>query len=291
MNVGPDSRLEDPRPGGSNVWLLRKAVGEDEKLSVKAPKLEIKQKPRRRSAAKDAEQEVVGHYAWWVADEGVKARLNMALPEGEGEGAYRLQQARWNAMAAPRPAVWAVRDLSEFPHDSVEAERVLTFAQAPLLAAGGGRVELARAFERHYHSFTADSFGVLSDARSGGLKDDLSLGLELSDNEFDVDPAFDGQNDKPMFSATAESGEAFEAPSWRALRDWYRCYKRMQNVSSDPLLPSSLLPLPRENEDPPDPADLRPVRGAMTPLMTRLIFAYSLLAQSETPQSPGDPDK
>lgn len=291
MDVGPDSRLENPRPGGSSVWLLHKAVGADERLSVKAPKLEIKQKPRRRSAARDAEPEVVGHYAWWVADEGVKARLNMALPEGEDSAADRLQQARWSAMAAPRPAPWEVHDLAEFPRDSSKTERVLTFAQAPLLAAGGGRLGLARALERHFHSFTADSFGVLSDTRSGGLKDDLSLGLEMSDDEFDADPTFDGQNDKPMFAVTADSGEVFEAPSWRALRDWYRCCKRMLNADSDPLLPASLLPLPREHEDPPDPTDLRPARGAVTPLMTRLIFAYSLLAKSEAPQNPGDPDQ
>ena len=38
---------------------------------------------------------------------------------------------------------------------------------------------------KHYHSLTTDSFGVLADVRTGGLKRDLSSAFALKDQEFD----------------------------------------------------------------------------------------------------------
>jgi|GEM_PF-1893298 len=289
--VDPTSDLPDPTPGGETVWLLRHEVGEDPALSIKARLIELKATANRRSTTGAGEEEVIGHQAWWVFDEGVKARLNLALPGSDINGAENMRQVKSNTAAAPRPALWKADDMADFPRDSELADRVLTYSQAALLADGGQRRHLRRIFQRYYHSFTADSLGVLSStANGGGLKLDLNLGLEMNDAEFDSDEFFDGANDKPIFRISDET-DTFDAPSWRALRDYYRAYKKMQDPDGDPMVSAQLLPAPRDDAEPPPLSLGVATPAAFTPLASRVIFAYSAMARPEPADTPGGADQ
>ena len=288
--VDPTTSLADPKPGGDTVWLLRHEVGDDPNLSVKARLIELKQKANRRSVGSNGPDEVVGHQAWWVFDEGVKARLNLALPGSDINGAENLPQVKSNVAAAPRPALWKTDDLDDFPRDSEKADRVLTYSQAALLGDSRQRGGYRNAFQHYYHSFTADSLGVLADTAGGGLRLDLNLALEMNDTEFDADDFFDGANDKPMFVLTDEVGR-YVGPSWRALRDYYRAYKKMETPDGNPMLAAQILPIPRENELPPTLAANTEPRRAFTPLTSRVIFAYSAMVKPEAPETAGGPDK
>ena len=68
----PADPVVDPAPDNDSVWLLRAPVG--------APGQRIKL-PRQPVRAADlpglAGPRRVGHYAWWVGDEGVKAKFNL----------------------------------------------------------------------------------------------------------------------------------------------------------------------------------------------------------------------
>jgi len=114
-----------------------------------------------------------GKYAWWIGDEGVKARLNMANHSNYSAAAV----ATYESMSAPRRGWETVAEFGNYPapddQNNAELSRVVTLREAELLDAtitAGAPSPLEKAF----HSATTDSFGVLSDSLRGGLKYDLT---------------------------------------------------------------------------------------------------------------------
>ncbi len=116
-----------------------------------------------------------GHYAWWVGDEGVKARANVVDPYAEATSPI---QSLLRLVSAQRPALEAVTTLAPFYE-----------ANLPLLAWVSHLTEFVflnpspeyqDALQTRIHDVTLHSRGVLADTRHGGLKRDLSyiLGQE-----------------------------------------------------------------------------------------------------------------
>lgn len=282
----PFTPLDDPASSNDITWLLRKAVGEDDALSVKARKIAIRKMNPTRSSTPDVAY-TVGHYAWWASDEGVKCRANLPLPLHEtAANADTVIQAKWN-LSAPRRASWKMTGMKDLPMDSPDLSKVLTFAQIPLLGAPNQRTKLLASLEKHYHDLTADSLGVLSDCKEGGLKIDLSLAFEMSDEAFENDPFF------------SSADELFRLiPS---MRDHYRTYKRVENPQSDPKLeaqPAAIKPGDSSEEALAlaantylDAGGALPVKARFSPMAMRMAYAYSLLTSDEPPMEPGAPDR
>lgn len=117
----------------------------------------------------------LGRQAWWIGDEGVKAKLNMSDPEPpENELAYE-------DLAAPRRGWETVDGFENYPDrnggDNLMLAKVITLPQAGVMdpsLLGGNAAPLGKAF----HSATTESFGLLTDALNGGLKLDLSNYLQ-----------------------------------------------------------------------------------------------------------------
>lgn len=282
----PFTKLDAPTPGNDIIWLLRKAVGEDDELSVKARKIAVKIKKPTRSSEPNKEY-TVGHYAWWAGDEGVKCRVNLPLPvPASASGAEAMILAKWK-LSAPRRAPWKMVDMAALPMDSPDLAKVLTFAQIPLLGAENQRTRLISSLEKHYHDLTADSNGVISDCKDGGLKIDLSLAFEMTDEEFENDH---------FFSADDELLRLM--PS---LRDHYRTYKRVKNPQTDPSLVAKPCVIKPENDSPEATSvaanmylskeNTSPVNVGFTPVVMRMEYVYSLLCRSEPGKKAGDPDQ
>lgn len=131
----------------------------------------------------------VGRFAWWVGDEGVKARVNLTDPL-----APRAASTDGSAPAfTPTPAQEQLR-LSAAQRLGVERETGLdeiatSLAQTP--AAADARLAVAKLINgrqlslinsgitsaealARFHDITAYSAGVLSDTRKGGLRGDLT---------------------------------------------------------------------------------------------------------------------
>ena len=119
-----------------------------------------------------------GHYAYWVSDEGVKARVNMADPhlvsvDPEAEY-YRTAMAQ---VADPT----AVSDS--------DGEQLLTGANSRWKDGNGdpGKISSLKNIpiftddnlpsDEFFHDFTVHSSGVLANTKDGGLKRDLSTAL------------------------------------------------------------------------------------------------------------------
>jgi hypothetical protein len=121
-----------------------------------------------------------GQYAWWIADENSKAKINAGLeiPAANNQELLALQAAD----AAPGTGFRLVNELSGLPvsagrrwqyGDELSAKSI-SMASLDLLP---GAVPSLRGY---FHDVTQSSYGLLADVRNGGLKRDLSLYLERS---------------------------------------------------------------------------------------------------------------
>lgn len=113
-----------------------------------------------------------GAYAWWVADEGVKARFNTRNPYSKNGGFPDRQLA--SVISQSNSTRYASDDLkSKWPADDAKSDRAITLAQGELVATG------AKDFPKTYfHSLTPNSRGLLVDVKNGGLKRDLTQAFE-----------------------------------------------------------------------------------------------------------------
>ena len=117
-----------------------------------------------------------GRFGWWVADEGAKARIDVAAPDGPTDSA----DERWVRSQAPQEA--GIHELGGGWEElgggggepSVDRSRLLTIDTAAL-AAGEGM--LAR---RWLHDLTTGGYGLPVNVREGGMKADLSTIFDVS---------------------------------------------------------------------------------------------------------------
>ncbi|MET0263556.1 MAG: hypothetical protein ABW223_11700, partial [Rariglobus sp.] len=145
---------------------------------VTAPQREIKSAgiPGTTGAAT-----TVGHYAWWVGDEGVKARANIVdayASEGTADAdRTRLQSAQRPALeAVTLPGASTDDDRGFGPFKTALANNpdlLKVFVPAQLSSVQNSSV-LQSQLQKRWHDFSVTSRGVLADAKKGGLKHDLS---------------------------------------------------------------------------------------------------------------------
>lgn len=116
----------------------------------------------------------IGRYAWWIGDEGVKARFFTKDPT------YSAAQGskEWVARVSSSPRAWAgaMTGLGTFPADPSDAANLLPFGHT--LSAAQGPLALssvpATNWRARFHDLSFWSAGVQSDSRQGGLREDLS---------------------------------------------------------------------------------------------------------------------
>lgn len=156
-----------------------------------------------------------GSYAWWIGDEGVKARLNSPAPYGAD------QLATYEILNSPHRGWETVEELQNYPLPGSELgdrlDRVVTNKQAALLDPSllGEDSPLQHLF----HAATTTSVGVLADSLNGGLRVDLStlLAQDLpatASSTFPNAPA-DNVNIIPRIAASRIRG-----PKWNQLKDF-----------------------------------------------------------------------
>lgn len=128
--------------------------------------------PVRDPLEKSRKRRVGGHYAFWVGDENVKAKVNVKNPyadlkiepQAADDGAYSKLMT---ASSARFNSVWESADLEDELKSAVLRTEDFFSLQQDLQASNLLRREA-------FHSTTAYSLGVLSDVRLGGLKRDLT---------------------------------------------------------------------------------------------------------------------
>ncbi len=163
----------------------------------------------------------VGKYAWWVGDEGVKARVNLRDPwAGSPPATERINS--WTT--AQRVGIEKLRDASGtalgplYPANAEVIDDLLQLNQLSMLSANPALGTVARL---RFHDLSAHSRGVLSDVAAGGLKKDLTAWARnaspTSGAPADTDLIFTPQN---MGVASPAPNDSFALPTWGLIRDF-----------------------------------------------------------------------
>jgi hypothetical protein len=198
---------------------------------------------------------VFGKYAYWVGDEGIKARPSLFDPRSTAANSIDSQ------LAVRSPMTHGL--LKDLPTQS-QLTGLSRLKDAPLLTGFDSVVMKGAPYDlrRYYHDVTMVSAGVIADSSNGGLKRDLSTAFEMSDADFAASEfgsgtgaatmTEDGYKASPMsiqygdgavpvapiYSRTNTNPNAgnVRGPTWWALRDYHLLYKQLGWTSGQPSL-------------------------------------------------------
>jgi hypothetical protein len=183
-----------------------------------------------RVAVADSNDKATGAFAWHVSDESCKARINAYRDPTPND--YPWRKSSLLAGHRPEASVVSAADgssLNFLQADSSPAgfnkardmaAKLVSLPQFELLPGGGP-------MGKFRHHVTPYSHGLLTDARHGGLKQDLSSMFETAQL-----PAI--YHDKRLYESThGMSGPS--DPYWSALRDYYSVGKDASMNSSEPV--------------------------------------------------------
>ena len=194
-----------------------------------------------------------GRYAYWVGDEGVKARINLQETRSVG-----LANTLGNLAALRSPVRAAFELLPGLGALATPAELagLSSVCGLPNLSGFINASPTATTTDlnarRLFHEVSLTSSGVLADSLHGGLKRDLSLVFELNDNDFartEFGSGFAGAaatlnevgmaaltmglphngdiiQAAPLFNRVAPEGNV-RGPTWWSLRSFYRLHKEL----------------------------------------------------------------
>ena len=221
-----------------------------------------------------------GAYAWHVADESAKARLN--LYRDPDQNTTVAQQRALLAGQRPDPSVISDADgvlLDCLPTDqdstafqkAVKTGPKLTdLDQTELLDQARGRIKPLR------HDVTTCSLGVLANVRDGGLKQDLSSVFEMSDaNNVRLPGAFTGKRLYASTPATPGSTSPILAngvsdPYWSTLAGYYNLFR---GITAPDSAPAYAVPAKAANNDA-VPTNFYPV-----PVIAKVETIFSLIVR------------
>lgn len=212
--LNPDGSVVDPEK--SVVLVGSNTVGNmtpEATTHVAAPLVEIADQNGTRT----------GRYAWWVGDEGVKARGN--LPSS---GDPNLPAT--NLTLGERGGGWeTVSGLERFPArgapDEPTLSRVFTFPSISLVEPS-----LRTAAPQYFHGLTVESRGLFTNTLAGGLRVDLTPYLENGFSENAATGPVSGENILPYWIAPDIKG-----PTWDRLRG----LRTMKPATEDVLMVSA----------------------------------------------------
>jgi hypothetical protein len=166
----------------------------------------------------------IGHFAYWVGDEGVKARLNKIDQYAKENASSHKGIARLYAGGRAATELFPLWENIKVNQPNREHGPGLVqdtegFANIPQLNALTSGVAGIGVAATYAHAVTAYSQGVLADTRSGGLKQDLSLLFELGEENFDATPFGMNGNGPATFQSNALGAPGISAnPRWEAVK-------------------------------------------------------------------------
>jgi hypothetical protein len=190
----------------------------------------------------DAQGATTGNYAWVAQDESLKANLKSAHGDYQNtdsdlalvETSRRLSVFPYANAAGveiegelPFDAIDPVADNGELNDDYFEkiqkAEDLSDLIASSILDPADESGSKAKQLAPYRNHFTLNSKGVLADTKNGGLRRDLSRGLD--------DQYFDKLHGIPVFGVDREGNviaDGAQEPvgdQWKFLRDYYNFYK------------------------------------------------------------------
>lgn len=160
----------------------------------------------------------IGRYAWWVGDEGIKARANLveaeaaigAVTEAEKHLRHRLPARTGVELTTGAPTSLSGADLAAANTATLRDELRKVVAPRQFSLAAGG-VPFPSAFlQQRFHDFSTSSQGVLANTLAGGLRQDLTAAFANGTGKTDAPTG-------PVWQVGSNQG-----PDWQLLRSYYQ---------------------------------------------------------------------
>lgn len=170
-----------------------------------------------------------GNFAWHVADESVKARINLYRDPNQGDTLAK----RRALLGGHRPDVTQIRASDSTALDFLPADDTV----ANFTTAKGLEPKLidmnqfdvftnSKRIGKFRNSVTPYSVGLLTDVRNGGLKQDLSSLFEMAT----MPSVYNGQK---LYQSTHRITGVTD-PFWSALQGYYTTYRDITNSDTNP---------------------------------------------------------
>ena len=156
-------------------------------------------------------------FAWWVGGENQKAKVNVPRRE-DTEDVNEMLRRTWDT---PTPMVLNYDDLDFLPERIEQPDKLITLASMPLLGTPTQNAGMP-----YFFDVTTSSYSLATNARTGGLKQDLCLLFNkdsLRGTEFaarhDQDCPIAEDNDIPRGSE-----QKMPIGSWQNFHAYYNCW-------------------------------------------------------------------
>jgi len=162
----------------------------------------------------------IGNFAYWVGDEGVKAKVNLIDPGAAStasveEKAYRLKIAQRAGIEKVDSSGTSSTPLTAYPANDTNLPKVFDLKQLPMTNSAG-QAALTDAAKNRFHDLTASSHSVLSDVAQGGLKKDLTAWLAYPATLASGAPA----DSAPIFPQASGDTTGYGLPKWGIIRSY-----------------------------------------------------------------------
>ncbi len=131
----------------------------------------------------------VARYAWWVGDEGVKAKYNLPDPyisnaTPDNGTSTNSRDSRYRLLAAQRDGIERVTGFGDanYPLAATPPSSPLYLGVRNTLTPEAMKLAapavVTTALQKNFHNLTTYSYGVLADSQFGGLRRDLTFHLD-----------------------------------------------------------------------------------------------------------------
>ncbi|MEO8617717.1 MAG: hypothetical protein ABI600_21490 [Luteolibacter sp.] len=189
------------------------------------------------TAVRDSAGKPRGGYAYWVADEGMKARIDLRDNYRQQTAASDIDAAKsYSFVTSQRSGIEMMRKDSakdseigtDYDPASSGLPKLATTGQLALLSSG---MQTSGVVKNRFHDVTAYSQSVLADSYAGGLKQDMSAVIYGGSGPADGVPLF-----------TPESSSEFGLPTWGHLRSWAKFTAPLSSPPSPPPIAPKVQP-------------------------------------------------
>lgn len=181
-----------------------------------------------------------GSYAFWIGDEGQKAKIN--LPGDDNFENLPVVERQRQFQSPDGFEIGILDTFSTLTTDGYNEASLISFDQIPSLEKSGA---LDSSYRSLFHDVTLDSSGLLTNTKDGGLKNDLNLLFESDEDDYfageygDLAPndlklqetssnILTKRNHRALYAYTGlKDSLTVVGPNWASLREYYRLYKQL----------------------------------------------------------------
>ena len=296
------------------VWMVSGSRPDASKQLDKKDSALLASFPSSGSAARDIRAEYVhvkngrtnGRFAFWIGDEGVKARVDVARPPRNENVSIQEKIARAQSPQEPGLSVFDKDNQSMWtsfdPDGADDLNKKLLVSMGTVALAVGDSPGLKRddVLKHYFNDLTTGGSGLPVNARDGGFKADLSLVFDRSQQSESFVSEFIGakpvsskvlKTDVLGFSVTDSSkfglseqitkgheGGGFVGPNWGNLFNYARLWEKVGGnaapmVGPDPRADSDLRqddwkPYSEANKGLPNREDLQHTNSGLSPVLS-----------------------